>query len=124
MADPGGDAEIVLQTLQTRIDKDIDTAAIDIATTRIGIGIANTSARQNGIEAHDLGLTHHADHILHREHCNDVGPCLRNPMRFQANWYSPAMRPRPRRSSPISTRPVAWPPKAIRSRFKGVKELS
>ena len=124
MTGPARDAEIVLQTLQTRIDEDIDTAAIDIATTGIGIGIANTNARQNCIEAHGLGLAHPADHILHREHYNDASPCLHNPMRFQANWYCPAMPPHPRRSSPISTRPVAWPPKVIRSRFKGVRELS
>lgn len=66
MTDPAGSAENALQTLQTRIAEEIDTAVIDIATT----ATATTNARQGDIEAHDLGLdlVLPAGHTLHRTH--------------------------------------------------------
>jgi hypothetical protein len=64
MTNPAGSAENALQTLQTRIAEEIDTAVIDIATT----ATATTNARQEDIEAHDLGLdlVLPASHTLHR----------------------------------------------------------
>jgi hypothetical protein len=88
MTDPVESAGNALQTVETMIAEEIDTAATDIA---------NTNDHQEDIEAHDLGLAPHADHKLHRALYNGAALCLHSPTRFQANWSSPVMHLHPRR---------------------------
>lgn len=120
--DPIGSAENALQTVQTRIAEEIDTAATDIVTTVTVT--ATTNDHQENIEAPDLGLALHADHKVPRVQYNGAALCLHKPTPLRANWCSPAMHLHPRRSSPISTRPEDWQLKVIQFRSKEVKELS
>jgi hypothetical protein len=120
--EPAGNAENALQTVQTRIAEETDTAATDIATIVTVTVIANDHREDTA--AHDLGLAPHADHKLLRELYNGAALCHHNPTPLRANWCSPAMHLPPRRSSPISTRLEDLQLKVIQFRSKGVKGLS
>lgn len=88
---------IALQTLQTRIAEEIDTAAIGIATTATATVIVIRNDPQEDIEAHDLDLALHADQSLHRVHYKGAAPYLHNPTHLQASWYNLVKHPHRRR---------------------------
>ncbi|KAJ5891911.1 uncharacterized protein N7473_008139 [Penicillium subrubescens] len=79
-----GNAENALQTVQTRIAEETDTAATDIATIVTVTVIANDHREDTA--AHDLGLAPHADHKLLRELYNGAALCHHNPTPLRANW--------------------------------------